>query len=134
LIVAETSSQAVLQEFERDPELLVWWEAEVECASTLARQERDGGLTGTSFVDSLRRLDALSQAWREVQPVGRVRQIATRLLRVHSLHAAEALQLGAAIVASEDQPATLPLVTLDKRLARAGEREGFVIIRPDRAG
>jgi uncharacterized protein len=133
LFVAELSSDAVRQEFERDPELVVWWGTELECVSTLARQERDGDLTAASFADALRRLDALAGAWREVQPVGRVRQIATRLLRVHPLRAAEALQLGAAIVASEEQPATLPFVTLDKRLARAGEREGFAIIRPDRA-
>jgi hypothetical protein len=83
--------------------------------------------------DALHRLDALSMAWREVQPVGRVRQVATRLLRVHPLRAGDALQLGAAIVASEDQPATLPIVTLDDRLAQAAEREGFMVLRPDRA-
>jgi predicted nucleic acid-binding protein len=133
LLVAESSSQALLKEFDRDPELIVWWGAEVDCVSTLARQERDGDLTGTSFAESLQRLDALSMAWREVQPAGRLRLIAIRLLRVHPLRAPDALQLAAAIVASEDQPATLPFVTLDKRLARAGEREGFAIVRPDQA-
>jgi predicted nucleic acid-binding protein len=133
LVVAEMSSDAVLQAFERDPELVVWWGTEVECVSALARQERDGGPFGASIVVALHRLDELSMSWREVQPVGRVRQIATRLLRVHPLSAGDALQLGAAIVASEDQPATLPFVTLDERLARAAEREGFAVVQPDRA-
>lgn len=133
LLVAETSSEAVQRAFERDPELVVWWGTEIECVSALARRERDGDQVGTTVVEALVRLDELSMSWREVQPVERVRRVARRMLRVHPLRAADALQLSAAIVASEDQPATLPLVTLDDRLAQAAEREGFVIVRPDRA-
>lgn len=133
LLVEEPTSEAIQYEFERDSEVIVWWATELECVSALARQERQGALTAPSIVDGLRRLDALSRAWREVLPAAKVRQVATRLLRVHSLRAADALQLAAAIVSAEDQPATLPLVTLDDRLAQAGEREGFVIVRPDRA-
>lgn len=133
LLVAETSSEAVQRAFERDPELVVWWGTEIECVSALARRERDGDQVGTTVVEALLRLDQLSMSWREVQPVERVRRVARRMLRVHPLRAADALQLSAAIVASEDQPATLPLVTLDDRLAQAAEREGFVIVRPDRA-
>jgi hypothetical protein len=47
---------------------------------------------------------------------------------VHDLRAADALQLAAAITASEDRPETLPLVSLDRRLAEAAEREGFTIV------
>jgi predicted nucleic acid-binding protein len=133
LLVSEPASPAVRQAFSSDPEVLAWWMTELECVSALARLERDGALTATSIVDALHRLDELSMSWRAVQPIGRVRQIASRLLRVHPLHAADALQLAAAIVASEERPATLPFVTLDKRLARAAEREGFLIVRPDRA-
>lgn len=133
LLVNESSSQAVLLEYQRDPEVVAWWGTEPECVSALARFEREGGLTAAAVVDALRRLDGLSLAWREVQPVVRVRQIAVRLLRVHPLRAADALQLGAAIVAAEEQPSTLSIVTLDERLAEAGEREGFAIVRPDRA-
>ncbi|MDO8483804.1 MAG: type II toxin-antitoxin system VapC family toxin [Candidatus Limnocylindrales bacterium] len=133
LLVNESSSQAVLVEYERDPEVVAWWGTELECVSALAHLEREGILTAAGVVDALERLDALSLAWREVQPVARVGQIAVRVLRVHPLRAADALQLGAAIVAAEEQPSTLPLVTLDERLAQAGQREGFVIVRPDRA-
>jgi predicted nucleic acid-binding protein len=49
------------------------------------------------------------------------------------LRAADAQQLAAAIVGSEDQPATLPFVTLDDRLAQSAEREGFVVVRPGAA-
>lgn len=133
LLVSEPASPAVRQVYGRDPDIVAWWATAPECVSALARLERDGALTSTSILEALHRLDELSIGWREVEPVGRVHQVAIRLLRVHPLRAADALQLAAAIVASEEQPATLPFVTLDKRLARAGEREGFVVVRPDRA-
>lgn len=131
LLVREPSSAAAMREFELDPEVLAWWGTETECVSALARLEREGSLSGPSLADALRRLDALSLAWREVQPTATVRRTAIRLLRVHPLRAADAHQLAAAIVAAEGQPATLPFVTLDDRLADAAGREGFTLIRPE---
>lgn len=133
LLVAESSSAAVLREYELDPEVVAWWATEAECVSALARLEREGSLNASSFGEGLRRLGGLARGWREVQPVTAVRTTAIRLLRVHPLRTADALQLGAAIVAAEDHPATLPLVTLDDRLAQAAEREGFAVVRPDQA-
>jgi len=113
-----------MREYELDPEVVAWWATEAECVSALARLEREGSLTAPSMVEGLRRLDGLARAWREVQPVTAVRQTAIRLLRVHPLRTADALQLGAAIVAAEDHPATLQLVTLDERLAQGGRHAG----------
>ena len=119
-----------MREFELDPEVVAWWATEAECVSALARLERDDSLTAPSMAEGLRRLDGLARAWREVQPVTAVRTTAIRLLRVHPLRAADALQLGAAIVAAENHPASLQIVTLDERLAQAAEREGFAVVRP----
>ena len=47
------------------------------------------------------------------------------MLRVHALRAADALQLAAALLASDEEPAGLDIVTLDSRLADAARREGF---------
>ena len=133
LLVVESSSAAVMREYEDDPEVIAWWATAAECVSALAQLERNGSLTAPSMAEALRRLDGLALAWREVQPVTTVRTTAIRLLRVHPLHTADALQLGAAIAAAEDHPATLPLVTFDERLAQAAEREGFVVVRPGQA-
>jgi uncharacterized protein len=46
---------------------------------------------------------------------------------VHPLGAGDALQLAAAITASEGDPSSLAFVTLDDRLAQAAAREGFPI-------
>jgi len=110
-----------------DQEIVVWWATPVECASAIARLERDGALSAALAVDSFRRLDALSPGWIEVEPGEEVRETARRLLRVHALRAADALQLAAAFVAAERRPPTLALVTLDDRLREAAAREGFVV-------
>lgn len=119
--------------YEIDPEVVAWWATEAECVSALALLEREGSLSAPSMTEGLRRLEGLASAWREVQPVTAVRQTAIRLLRVHPLRTADALQLGAAIVAAEDHPTSLQVVTLDERLAQAAEREGFPVVRPDQA-
>ncbi len=107
--------------------MCVWWATETECVSALARLEREGALTDTAIGDALERLDNLAQAWNEVQPVMAVRGIARRLLRVHALRAADALQLAAAVILAEGVPASLDIVTLDERLAAAARREGFAV-------
>lgn len=65
------------------------------------------------------------EVWAEVGPTTGVREQAMRLVRVHSLRAANAVQLAAAIVASDFQPISLEFVTLDTRQAEAAEKEGF---------
>ncbi len=128
LLVAESSTQALVTAFVRDPELVVWWATEVECVSALARLEREASIDAPAMGEALARLDALALAWHEVQPAARTRQVAVRLLRTHGLRAGDALQLAAAIAAAEDSPGLLPLVTLDARLATAAEREGFPVL------
>jgi predicted nucleic acid-binding protein len=128
LLVGEASSRDAAEEFGRDPDMLVWWASEVECVSALARIERDGNIDAPSMAQALHRLTALAQSWRQIEPVSPVRQTAIRLIRVHPLRAADALQLAAALVGSEGQPQSLPFVTLDARLAQAAEREGFSIV------
>jgi predicted nucleic acid-binding protein len=114
--------------------MLVWWTTAVECASAIARREREGHLRGPALTGALDRLSDLELGWREVQPVDRVRRTAVRLMRVHPLTAADALQLAAAIIAAEDDPGTLPFVTLDHELATAAEREGFPVVGLDGSG
>ena len=130
LLVDEPLSGGMRKLYEDDPEVLVWWATSVECVSALARLEREGSLASDGMAAALERLDALAAAWREVLPVADARRIAIRLLRVHALRAADALQLAAAIVASEMRADTLPLVTRDERLAAAADREGFRVVVP----
>jgi len=82
----------------------------------------------TSFVGQRppHRHDVIGSPWD-----GKInRPHAERVVETHPLRAANALHIGAALVASEDNPATLEFVTLDRNLANAAEREGFVFLGP----
>jgi predicted nucleic acid-binding protein len=128
LLVTEASSRRMLALAAREGTMLVWWGSETECVSALARREREGGVDARTMAIALRRLQQIANAWHEVDPSDAIRETAKRLLRVHPLRAADALQLAAAFAASEQQPASLEIVTLDDRVAEAARKEGFEVI------
>jgi predicted nucleic acid-binding protein len=97
-------------------------------ASALARLKRDAALDPQAAALAFSRLEQLAAGWHEVDPSDIVRETATRLLRVHPLRAADALQLAAAFIAAEQRPASLEMLTLDDRLASAARKEGFAVI------
>jgi len=107
--------------------MAVWWGAEVEYVAAISRREREGSLSTEEVSEHLLRLHALSQVWYEVQPGRRIKTLAQRLLRVHPLRAADALQLAAALVAADEDPRGLDLVSSDARLSEAAAREGFTV-------
>jgi predicted nucleic acid-binding protein len=128
LLVPERRTAALEAILRDDPAMVTWWSTPVECRSALARLERDGRLSRRGTGQAERVLDAGARQWVEVPPTQAVREQAYRMLRVHPLRAADALQLAAALVASEFEPRTLPFVTLDARLAEAAGREGFEVV------
>jgi uncharacterized protein len=128
LLVGEGTSATAHRLLEGDPAVVTWWGTAVECVSALARLEREGSIGTDDLRGAGERLDALELAWAEVQPSDRLRAVATRLLRVHALRAADALQLAAALTVAEGQPASLEIVTFDDRLALAAEREGMKVL------
>ena len=127
LLAAERRTRAVQALYSRDLEVVVWWGTLIECASAVARLERDGALSAADAAESFARLDALAPSWMQIDPSDEIRESARRFLRVHPLRAAEALQLAAALVAAERRPPTLTLVTCDDRLRDAAGKEGFLL-------
>ena len=111
----------------QDQEIAVWWATPVECASALARRRREGRLSPAAEHAAHEVLDTLSAAWYEVQAGFLVRSHALRLLRVHPLRAADALQLAAGLVWAGIPP-TGAIVTLDDRLAEAARLEGLEVL------
>jgi predicted nucleic acid-binding protein len=127
LVFEERHTRAMQALYSRDTEVAVWWGTPVECASAITRLQRDGALRTRDAVEAFSRLDALAPSWMQVDPTDEIRESARRLLRVHPLRAADALQLAAAFMVAERRPATLTVVTLDDRVREAAEREGFRI-------
>jgi predicted nucleic acid-binding protein len=125
LVLEEPRSAALRKLLRGDTEAAIWWATPVECVSAIARLEREGALQGRDVTDALELMDAFVAAAAQVEPVEELRETARRLLRVHPLRAADALQLAAAFMVSERRPATLTLVTCDDRLLDAAAKEGF---------
>ena len=124
----ESQRQRVLSLLERDTVMLVWWATPVEVCSAIARYERSGDLSVGDAAGILERLEALALSWHELQPTARLRRTALRLLRVHPLRSADALQLAAAITATGEGSPSLEFVSLDDRLNEAASREGLRVL------
>lgn len=130
LLLEQEATAAVEALLDDDPGMVAWWTTPVECASAAARLRREERLT---VQEEQRVLDAaatLRAAWVEVLPSEEVRDRAERLLRVHALKAADAMQLAAALVWA-GTPSGTELVTLDERLALAARLEGFRVLPGD---
>jgi hypothetical protein len=63
-----------------------------------------------------------------VLPAAARRDEAMRLLRVHPLRSADALQLAAALAGADGEPSAREFVCLDARLADAAAREGLRVL------
>ena len=128
LLVAEPTSSRVRAWLREDPGVIVWTLTRVELLSALARRRRsDPRAAGHLRTARGELLDAWER-WTEITAAEVVRRHAERLVETHPLRAADALQLGAAIVAAEEHPAMLEFVTLDDEQAAAAEREGFRVL------
>lgn len=107
LVVEEPTSLACRRVLRADSAIVVWALARVEVHSALQRLRRMRLLDGTSLRRAQLRLDRLSRRWDEVVALGATRDEAERALEEYStlnLRAANAVQLGAALVSCEGRP------------------------------
>ena len=107
--------------------IVTWCLSPVEVKSGIERRARDGSLAPDAREKAFANLRELTDAWTEVTMIGPVRDRALRLLAVHALRAADAVQLAAALLVTEDQPAGHSFVSSDARLREAADREGFAV-------
>lgn len=128
LLYEKMMTESMTELFRSDSVLIVWWATDIECISALSRLEREQKIDHPIFSQALTIVNKLKDCWHQIQPTTEVKEMAMRLLRVHHLHAADALQLAAAIVASNHQPRLLEFVCLDRQLAIAAHKEGFPLM------
>jgi len=95
---------------------------------SLNRQIRDGILRIEDERQARQVLQQLADVWSEVQPSELLHRTAERLLAVHALRAADALQLAAALHWCQREPLNRHLVAFDSRLRDAAYKEGFTIL------
>jgi uncharacterized protein len=130
LLIREEDSRERQAEFENTARMVVWWATYIEGVSALCRREREGNIDSQTFQAALNRLKALADQWITVSPSQLILSRSERMLRIHPLRAADAIQLAAAILASRDEPGDSTFHTADSRLAEAAEKEGFTVVPP----
>lgn len=128
LVCLEPTTPEALEWYQQDSQVLVWALTSTEVLSALYRRFREGRLTSRELSDCSRHVQMLREDWSEVEALELVKQRAERLLRVHPLRAADALQLGAALLATQEQPQGINFVSFDQNLAAAAHKEGFAIL------
>ena len=127
LVVRQSASAGVDRWFAEDPDVVISALTTIEITSALWRLRREEALDEAEVRAAELRTGELASGSFIVADVDSVKPLAVRLLRVHALRAADALQLGAALVWSGGRPHGKTLHTLDERLALAARREGFSV-------
>lgn len=127
LFVEEESSQKLISLREECDDISVWALTPVEVVSAVCRRQRLGDIPAEAVVRILRDISGRFRSFQIVADVDRVKELAFRLLRIHPVTAADALQLAAALAACGDHPPSHSFVTLDRVLAEAASKEGFKI-------
>ncbi len=126
LLVSEPSTDLARTWLADDSEIVTWAWTCVEIASAIERRAREGALSRRDRRQVLERLETFADTWDEVTEVLAVRSRASLLLARHPLRAADAGQLGAALLVNEQLDGRpLSFMCLDRRLSEAAELEGL---------
>ena len=128
LVVAEPASDRVREWLAEDGHIITWVWTCTEIVSAVERRSREGALSRMERREVLGRFDALAGDWDEVTDILAVRSRANALLARHPLRAADAGQLGAAVLVQEQSAEPLTFVCLDQRLSSAAESQGLRVL------
>ena len=128
VVVAETDSGLVRSWLSEDDHIVTWTWTRTEITSAIERRAREGSLSRHQRREVLGRLDTFAGSWDEVTDVLAVRTRANALLARHPLRAADAGQLGAALLIQEQLAGVLTFVCLDHRLSSAAELESLRVV------
>lgn len=128
LLVDEPTSASAGEWLREDDAVVVWTLTYVELVSALERRAREGALSQTMALSAQDLAVEILDSAHEITAVSAAKGIAARLLRTHPLRAADALQLAAALLWVEGNPAGSVIHTFDERLGLAALREGFRVV------
>ena len=127
-MVAGPDSARVRSWLSDDDGIVTWAWTSTEIVSAVERRAREGSLSLQQRREALARFAALADAWDEVTDMLAIRSRANSLLARHPLRAADAGQLGAAVLVREQLAGELVFVCLDLRLSLAAERESLRVL------
>jgi predicted nucleic acid-binding protein len=128
LIVEEAGTELALRWLREDQDMMLWGLTRLELASAIECRTREGLLRERERSAALRRIQRIADDAHEIVDLAAVRARGIAVLARHALRAADAAQLGAALLVADPEPASLTAVVFDRRLASAAEREGFHVL------
>ena len=133
LFVQEAGTDTIirLMETTEDNRKLISAGTQLEVYAALKRRERDGGISteDSEAARGILRAEAARMVQQPLNPA--VLEAARQLLDRHELRSADALQLGAAVVAREMfQGMEITYVSADQRLLNAAKTEHFETLNP----
>jgi predicted nucleic acid-binding protein len=131
LCLKEKRSETMKVLMKDDEDIVVWWTTRIECLSALSRRQREGVLQSGDEAKARAVLSTLAATWSEVQPTETVRLRTERLLSIHPLRAADALQLASSLIWAQETPRGLGFVCLDQNLREGALKEGFSVLPTD---
>lgn len=130
LVIEEATSAACRRLVRDKADVAVWVLTRTEMTAAVWRRARAGDLDMAAVPRVSSRIRALAERWNEITDVDVVRDRADRLLAQNALRAADALQLAAALVLTQERPRNRDFITADGDLARAAASEGFRVVVP----
>ena len=128
LFVNQQTSERMSELRAQNNMVVAWSLSELEFHSAIRRLRREGQLSDADTRKVFKQFEAFWNEVRTIDLIDAVKLRARRILALHSLRASDAVQLGAALVAAEDDARRIEFVCLDGRLADAARHEGFRIL------
>jgi predicted nucleic acid-binding protein len=128
LLVVQPQTRVVRELHRSDDRVMAWILTDMECHAAMCRLARENRLSHPDLTSAVDRLKILWESVDVITAVSAVKARARRLLSLHPLAATDALQLGAALVAVQDQAAEVEFACVDPVLAAAALREGFRVV------
>lgn len=128
LLVGEADSELVRGWLSEDDHIVTWVWTRTEITGAIERRTREGSISRPQRRELLERLRVLADRWDEVTEVLSVRARADALLARHALRAADAGQLGAALLVQEQLAGPPTFASRDQRLLSVADLEGLRIL------
>lgn len=117
-----------LRALRRKYKIVAWWASLIEGQSALKRLFEGKQISQTAYAEAAKRLQILSETWREILPTEKVRETAKNLIESENLRTLDALQLAAALVWCFEKPKGKVFICCDDKLSEAARKFGFTVL------
>lgn len=117
----------MLRLYEDCADVMVWFLTPVEVISAFSRLNRTSHLSANDFEKACNHFRFAKNQFIIIKEFEAVASKAERIISIHGLKSADALQLAAALTVTKDSPQNHVFVSLDDKLRRAAKNEGFAV-------